>query len=101
MAEVSLSIGGHLYRVSCREGEAAHLLNMGALVDAKTVEARTAVGGLSEVRQLLYASLLLADEVAEGRGKTPAAASHVSPSLVEALATRIEAVAAALEHWND
>jgi len=100
MADVTLSIGGHFYTVACREGEEAHLLNMGALIDAKTVEARAAVGSLSEVRQLLFAALLLADELSERRGavapsSTPDA-GHLH--LLKSIAGRLEAVASALEH---
>lgn len=100
MADVTLSIGGHFYAVACREGEETHLANMGALIDAKTVEARAAVGSLSEVRQLLFAALLLADELTECR-------SQVAPSsapdtrhlqLLQRIAGRLTAVASALEH---
>jgi cell division protein ZapA len=99
MAEVNLSIGGNMYNVSCREGEEAHLLNMGAIIDAKALEARTAVGGLSEVRQLLFAALLLADELNDAR-KAAQGAPSSTPDLaapLSALAARVEALASSLE----
>jgi len=92
MAEVNLSIGGHLYAIACREGEEAHLLNMGAIIDAKALEAREAVGGLNEVRQLLFAALLLADELNDVRR-----APHTTIPEVANLDQRLAAVAAHLE----
>jgi cell division protein ZapA len=68
MGEVSLLIGGNHYTVSCRDGEEEHLRSVGSLVNSKTHEARAAVGeGLGEARQLLFAALLLADEIKELR----------------------------------
>ncbi len=103
MAEVTLAIGGNLYAVSCREGEQAHLLNMGAVIDAKALEARAAVGGLSETRQLLFAALLLADELNDARQQAQNHGDNAvsgDPDIAESLARlaiRIEAVASALE----
>ena len=99
MADVTLSIGGHSYTLACRDGEEAHLLNMGALIDAKTVEARAAVGGLSEIRQLVFAALLLADELSERRAVptvTPASDASSLTALV-GVAERLEAIASTLE----
>ncbi len=99
MAEVNLSIGGNRYAVTCREGEEAHLFNMSAIIDAKALEARNAVGGLSEVRQLLFAALLLADELNDARKAAAVAPDMAGP--LTALATRIEAIASALENHAD
>ena len=100
MAEVTLSIGGHSYSVSCRDGEEPHLRKIADLVDRKVNEARKAVGDLGEVRQLLLASLLLADEVIEGT--KPDTTPHVFEGeaetiAIESIAERVEAIAARLE----
>jgi cell division protein ZapA len=100
MAEVMLSIGGHSYQVSCRDGEEPHLRTIAARVDQKVNEARSAVGDLGEVRQLLLASLLLADELLEGNTQAPAparAGGEAEAAAIEALANRVEAIAAKLE----
>lgn len=90
MAEVSLSIGGQYYSVACRDGEEEHLRTVAAIVSAKTREARLAVGdGLGEARQLLFAALLLADEVNELR-KSSIATRDVET--LESLADRIELI---------
>ena len=67
MAEVELTIAGRHYRVACRAGEEDNLRAAGALVDAKSKEALAGLGTLSESRQLLFASLLLADQIVDGR----------------------------------
>lgn len=100
MAEVTLSIGGYSYKVACRDGEEPHLLNLGQRVDAKVVEARSAVGNAGEVRQLLLAALLFADEASEAgtpvTAPLPADAGVYAESL-EHLADKIENLAARLE----
>jgi cell division protein ZapA len=105
MAEVQLEIGGRTYPVSCRDGEEDHLKSIALLVDTKAEEARSAVGTGGEVRQLLLASLLLADELQEARASgngaapppIPAPATTSAPEF-EALATRLEALASKLEN---
>jgi cell division protein ZapA len=104
MAEVQLEIGGRFYPVSCRDGEEPHLLKIAELVDAKATEARSAVGTGGEVRQLLLASLLLADELQEMRAAS-GAAPLVSPAVsagnsaaLEKLASQLEALASKLEN---
>ncbi len=89
MASVELEIGGHRYGVACRDGGEAHLHAIAAKVDAKVAEARAAVGNASEVRQLLFAALLLADT--DETDPPPAS------DLLAAIAERIERIADALE----
>lgn len=99
MAEVELTIAGRPYRVACRNGEEENLRAAGALVDAKSREALAGLGALSESRQLLFAALLLADQLVDGRqAEIP---TVIDPALVERseqLAQRLESLADALEH---
>ena len=67
MAEVELTIAGRPYKVACRAGEEDTLRAAGALVDAKSREALAGLGTLSESRMLLFAGLLLADQIIDGR----------------------------------
>ena len=59
---VDLTIAGRTYQVACREGEEENLRSAGRLVDGKAREALAGLGTLSEARQFLFASLLLADQ---------------------------------------
>jgi cell division protein ZapA len=102
MAEVDLSIAGRSYRVACRDGEEDSLRQAARLVDGKSREALAGLGTLSEARQLLFASLLLADQLLDQKPEAAAAAapSQSDPALVnraERLAERLESLASALE----
>lgn len=106
MAEVELDIGGRRYAMACRDGEEARFHRLAAIIDEKMRQATSAVGGLNEVRQFLFASLLLADEMDEGRkaGKsapTPAPSAPGSPSTDPALIAAIEGIAERLEEIAD
>jgi cell division protein ZapA len=98
MAMVEIEVAARRYSIACRDGEEPHLLEVAALVDRKAHDAAEALGGLSEARQLLYASLLLADELLEARGATPAAASDgVTADAIERMAERVERLVERLE----
>jgi cell division protein ZapA len=98
---VDLSIAGRTYQVACREGEEENLRSAARLVDGKSREALAGLGTLSEARQFLFASLLLADQLVENRPETPTAAAASDPAVVlraESLADRLEALANTLEN---
>ena len=101
MASVEVEIAQRKYVVACRDGEEEHLRSVAAIVDRKAHDAASALGSLSEARQLLFASLLLADELKEHRdGNPPAPAAEPDPAVAEALdaiATRMERLADRLE----
>jgi cell division protein ZapA len=100
MASVEVEIASRRYAVACRDGEEEHLRTVAAIVDRKAQDAGTALGSLSEVRQLLFAALLLADEVKEHRAGNPVAPDDDSGRLADALerlAGRVEALAQRLE----
>jgi cell division protein ZapA len=101
---IDLSIAGRVYPVACREGEEDSLRAAARLVDAKSREAISGLGTLSEARQFLFASLLLADQLVETKPEaatTPQAPLTPDPAIVsraEALAQRLESLATALEN---
>ena len=102
MAEVDITIAGRAYRVACRDGEEQNLRHAAELVDAKGREALAGLGALSEARMLLFASLLLADQLIEKRGVVaPPPPSPPDPQVVrrvDALAERLERLAGHLEN---
>lgn len=117
MADVKLNIAGREYLVTCRDGEEPRLETLGALVHEKAEEAGGAAQGLNESRQLLFASLLLADQLTDANANAPstdtsqtaenggldtdasatAGISERDLQTLEKLADRIEAAADRLE----
>jgi cell division protein ZapA len=98
MAEVELSIAGRPYKVACRNGEEETLRRAGALVDQKSREALAGLGTLSESRQLLFAALLLADQIVEGKEfEVPRGPDEELAHRTRQLAERLESLADTLE----
>jgi cell division protein ZapA len=101
---VDLSIAGRSYQVACREGEEENLLAAARLVDGKSREALSVLGTLSEARQFLFASLLLADQLIEKQPGVAALPAEPDPELArraEAIASRLESLAEGLERENE
>ncbi len=103
MSNVALNIGGRTFTVACAEGEEDHVAGLGRMIDAK-LNAMGELSGQSETRMLLFAALLLADEVHDARSQ-PAGALHpdadgpsATPALPEDSAERLEAIAIRLEN---
>jgi cell division protein ZapA len=108
MADVRLMVAGREYIVTCKDGEEPRLEALGRIVDEKAREAGGA-GGLNESRQLLFAGLLLADQMYDGQSGNgdPEPAQESSPipdemaeqmaATVERLAERLESLAQGLE----
>ncbi len=104
MAEVDVRVGGRNYELACRDGDEDRLRMLAAIVDTKTTDLSRTMGGLNEVRQLLFAALLLADELCEAAARAvppPAAladpAGEAAALAIEDLAERVEELAARLE----
>ena len=100
MANIDIEIAGRRYNVACADGEEEHLKSVAALVDRRAKDAGQALGSLSEARHLLYAALLLADDLKDVRSGAGIADPEQDPEIAEALeglATRVEALADRLE----
>ena len=102
MALIDLNIAGRTYQVACKDGEEEQLRAAARLVDGKSREALAGMGTLSEARQFLFASLLLADQMIGGQPQAapPPPPPAIDPGLVEraeALARRLDSLAEALE----
>lgn len=95
MSEIALRVGGRTYMVACGVGEEARLMQLGAMIDARlqSVEGAFQAG---DSQNLLFAALLLADELDEIRNGTAPA-----PESGEKHAERLEQLADALENCAD
>lgn len=97
MSNVAISIGGRTYSLACGDGEEAHVQSLGRLIAEKAEAA--GVVGQSEARMLLFAAMLLADEVHELKARQAGDAkdAQAMADRIDAMAARIENIAALLE----
>jgi cell division protein ZapA len=101
MSNVQLLIGGRNYTVACADGEEEHIVALGRLIDDK-LASQPPTAGQSESRTLLFAALLLADELHECRAAI-ISQEHLDQNEgrlaghAAALADRIEKIATQLE----
>ncbi|MBC2652827.1 cell division protein ZapA [Novosphingobium flavum] len=102
MSNVTLQIGGRSFTVACAAGEEDHIAGLGRAIDSR-LQAMGGAAGQTETRMLLFAALLLADELHDIRtkGTIPAPPPPVEdPKLaerLETLAVRLEKCATDLE----
>jgi cell division protein ZapA len=95
VSEVTLAIGGRRYTVACAEGEEAHIMKLGESIDAKLQQMGKLTVPDSQI--MLFAALLMADELHEVKAAA-AAALDTQNSFAEereALTRRIEELSAA------
>ena len=101
MSNVTLNIAGRKYTIACAAGEEPHIEALGASIHEKLSQLDNLIGQSPE-RILLYASLLLADELHEAKQAAPepvvddTAQEHAADQL-ELLADRLESLAMQLE----
>ena len=99
MSNVTLSIASRSYTVACAEGEEAHVLGLGGMIDRK-LAAMGDMSGQAETRMLLFASLLLADELHEATSSD----RQVPPQQAgpdQAVAEKLGQLASRLENLAD
>ena len=103
MANIDVEVGGRRYNVACRDGEEEHLRSLAATVDRRAHDALQALGSLTETRQLLFAALLIADDLKEYRSGAgipepqPLPPDPAVAQALERLAGRLESLADRLE----
>ena len=73
MSQISLTVHGRSYQVTCDDGQESHLLKLAEHIDGKMRELEGSVGQLGEQRLLFMTCLLIADEllVAIRRSRPP------------------------------
>jgi cell division protein ZapA len=93
MPQVSINIANRTYELACGEGEQDRVHELAAYVDEKVSQLRKQLPpGAPEVKLLVFASLLLADESREARGiaKQAESARASATDDAETLATALE-----------
>ncbi len=101
MANVRLTVGGRNFVVACAPGEEAHVSALGKMIDTKIMDTQDAAT-LSEPRVLLYAALMLADELHDARKEcaapAPPPAVREEPGISQEIVSHLDAIAVKLEN---
>ena len=92
MPEVSVQIANRNFELACADGEEERVQELAAYVDEKIADLRRQLPGTPEVKLLVFAALILADESREARGIAKAAESARASATdsAETLATALE-----------
>lgn len=110
MGQTSVTINGRSYEILCNDGQEDHLRKLAAYVDSRVAEVVASAGQVGDMRLLVLASLMIADdlhtangrnsderEAPEKKGEESEARELSLARLIEQLSERIEAIAARLE----
>ena len=92
MPQVSIQIANRSYEFACGDGQEERIQQLAAYIDDKVSELRQQMPGAPEVKLLVFAALMLADESHEARGMAKAAetARASASDSAETLATALE-----------
>jgi cell division protein ZapA len=110
VSEVTITVNRRPYRLACEDGQEEHLRGLAARIDARIGELVTKFGQIGDQQLLVMVGLLLADEAADLRRRLDhqehlsaehasafAAADAAAAGVLDAMAERIEALAASVE----
>ena len=107
MAEVIVKVNGRDFPLSCADGQETRTRRLARYVDSKIAEFTKGHGQAGELRLLLLAALVIADELSDAgealqqernRPSAPELAeTAAAASEINGIAERIEGIAAALE----
>ncbi len=78
MPQITVTIDGKTYRMACADGEEQHLLELGAGLDARVTQLRGSFGEIGDLRLMVMAALMVADELDEAKGKLAAAEAEIA-----------------------
>jgi cell division protein ZapA len=67
MAQVVVQVNDRPYTMQCSDGEERHLQELAKLLDGEVTRIKQSVGQVGDIRVLLMAGLMVADQLAEAR----------------------------------
>jgi cell division protein ZapA len=108
MAQVSVTINGRVYDISCDDGQEEHVAGLASYVDDRVSELARSIGQIGDARLLVMASLLISDELVEAAREIQTLKSRSEAEVeervmeresdgIDALSSRLEELAARLE----
>jgi cell division protein ZapA len=102
---VNITIAGRSYALTCRDGDEPRLHQLSRMIAERVDKVKSGSPGLTEVRQFLFASLLLADELSDAQAEVKRGRQEVQVQpaddsaavhAIEQLAERLESIGHAL-----
>src|SRR5262245_44171242 len=69
MAQINVEVNGRPYAVGCEDGQEAHLIELARMFDKQVRQVSQDMGQLGDSRLFLMGALLLADELADLKGR--------------------------------
>ena len=72
MSKVTISLNGRAFTIGCEDGQQAYLRDLAGHLDAHVRDLSDKVGQIGDLRLLLMASLIVADEMREAQGRIEA-----------------------------
>ncbi|MDE0801404.1 MAG: cell division protein ZapA [Rhodospirillaceae bacterium] len=108
MAQVSITLRGRSYQITCDDGQEAHLIRLGGYLDERATQLLESTGPVSDSMLLVMVSLLVADELSDatgelevlgkrGNGNARVEAEDAVVDAIDSLASRIAGLAEKLE----
>ena len=77
MSQVTISLNGRPFTIGCEDGQQAYLRELAGHLDGHVRDLSQMVGQIGDLRLLLMAALIVADEMREAEGKAEALKEEV------------------------
>lgn len=94
MAQISVDVNGRPYAVGCEDGQEQHLAELAKMFDRQVRQVSQDMGQLGDTRLFLMGALLLADELADARGRMDALQAEVARLQADRVRVETRAVTA-------
>ena len=108
MGQVTVTVNGRPYEIACDDGQEEHVEGLASYLDERVGDLAASIGQVGDSRLLVMASLLIIDELVEAVREIEAMKARTEAETeeqvmaresqgIEALAARLEELAARLE----
>ena len=97
MPEISISINGRNYPISCEEGEEEHIIRLGRYIDKRVKDLARNVGQIGEAHLLVMTNLVIADELSEANDRVRDAGDEAVNAVSDGLVERLDRAAIAIK----
>src|SRR5215213_3545418 len=94
MAQINVEVNGRPYAVGCEDGQEQHLIDLARMFDKQVRQVSQDMGQLGDSRLFLMGALLLADELADAKGRLQAMQNDIGKLQAERSKLETRAVSA-------